>query len=69
MGTIELLANDIMLPLGGLLIALFAGWALKTSVVRNELSDLHPALFTAWQWLLRVVSPALVLMVLVRAVL
>jgi len=67
MGTIELLANDIMLPLGGLLIALFAGWALKSSVLREEVPELSAGLFTAWRWLLRVVAPALVLIVLVRA--
>lgn len=62
------IANDIMLPLGGLLIALFAGWALKRSIARDELSDLPEWLFNAWQWLLRVVAPALVLVVLIRAI-
>ncbi len=60
-------ANDIMLPLGGLLIALFAGWAVRTSLLREELPELSDGLFTAWRWLLRVVSPALVVIVLVRA--
>lgn len=61
-------ANDIMLPLGGLLIAMFAGWALKRSIARDELSDLPDWMFIAWQWLVRVVAPVLVLIVLVRAV-
>jgi neurotransmitter:Na+ symporter, NSS family len=60
-------ANDIMLPVGGLLIALFAGWVLRSTVLREELSDLGDGLFTAWRWLLRVVAPALVVIVLVRA--
>ena len=29
---IEFIANDLMLPLGGLLIALFAGWALNRTI-------------------------------------
>ena len=66
---IEFIANDLMLPLGGLLIALFTGWALNRTILREQLSDMPPALFTAWRWLVRVVAPALVLVVLVRAVL
>lgn len=65
---IELLANDLLLPLGGLLIALFTGWALNRTILREQLSDLPESLFTAWRWLLRIVAPALVLLVLLRAV-
>ena len=65
---IEFIANDLMLPLGGLLIALFSGWALNATILREQLSDLPPGLFTTWRWLMRVVAPALVLIVLLRAV-
>lgn len=68
MDFIERVANDLMLPLGGLLIALFAGWALKRSIARDQLSDLSDGVFNAWLWLVRIVAPALVLIVLVRAV-
>ncbi|MGY1424425.1 sodium-dependent transporter [Lysobacter sp. A289] len=69
MGLIELLANDIMLPLGGLLIALFAGWALKEAVLREQLAGMSPWLFTAWRWAVRILAPVLVLAVLLNAVL
>jgi hypothetical protein len=36
MGAIEFIANDFMLPLGGLLIALFAGWALNRKILRDS---------------------------------
>lgn len=67
MGFIEFIANDLMLPLGGLLIALFAGWALRRAIVREQLADLPEWLFTVWRWVMRVVAPLLVLVVLVRA--
>ena len=67
MGFIELIANDLMLPLGGLLIALFTGWVLNRTLLREQLSDMPDWLFNAWRWLLRVVAPLLVLVVLVRA--
>ena len=67
MDLVELLANDLMLPLGGLLIALFTGWVLKQTVLKEQLADMPQGLFVAWRWLLRVVAPLLVLAVLIRA--
>ncbi len=68
MDSIELLSNDILLPLGGLLTAVLAGWAISGRIVREQLSDLPDWLFTAWLWLVRVVAPLLVAIVLVRGV-
>lgn len=64
-GAIEYLTNNVMLPLGGLLVALFAGWVLDSRITREELSDLPEWAYQAWRWLLRVVAPVLVLIVLV----
>jgi NSS family neurotransmitter:Na+ symporter len=69
MGLIELVANDIMLPLGGLLIALFAGWVLKDGILRAQLAGMPAWGFTVWRWLLRVLCPLLVLAVLLNALL
>jgi len=69
MGVIELVANDTMLPLGGLLIALFAGWALKETILREQLAGMPAGLFTAWRWMVRILAPLLVLMVLLNVVL
>ncbi len=65
MGAIEYVANDIMLPLGGLLTAIFAGWVLSSKITREELDDKMPDwAYNAWLWLTRVVTPALILVVL-----
>jgi len=65
MGAIEYVANDIMLPLGGLLTAIFAGWVLSSKITREELDDKMPNwAYSAWLWLTRVVTPALILVVL-----
>lgn len=65
MDMLEFIANDIMLPLGGLLIALFAGWFMSNRIHRDEL-DFSDTGYLVWLWLVRLVSPALVLVVLVR---
>ena len=65
MGAIEFVANDIMLPIGGLLTAVFAGWVLSDKITREELDNKMPDwAFKLWLWLTRVVTPALILVVL-----
>lgn len=55
---IELLTN-IFMPVGGLLIALFAGWALTQSEVMKELGA-SVSWFKCWRFLVRFVAPAAV---------
>lgn len=69
MGLLEFVASDLMLPLGGMLIALFTGWAMDRSLLRGQLPEMPEWAFTALRWLLRVVAPLLVLAVLLRAAL
>ena len=65
MSAIEYVANDIMLPVGGLLIALFGGWVLSKRITHEELDQKMPDwAFNAWLWLTRIVTPALILVVL-----
>jgi NSS family neurotransmitter:Na+ symporter len=65
MGAIEFVAADIMLPLGGLLIAIFAGWVLSNRITREELDEKMPSwAFKTWLWLTRVVTPIMILIVL-----
>lgn len=65
MDAIDYVATQIMLPVGGLLIALFAGWVLSSRITREELGEKMPAwAYEAWLWLTRVVTPLLILVVL-----
>ena len=67
MGAIEFVATDIMLPVGGLLTALFAGWVLSKTITREDLNDKMPDwAFQCWLWLTRVVTPLLILVVMVN---
>jgi len=65
MGAIEYVAADIMLPVGGLLTALFAGWVLSGQITREELDEKMPDwAYNAWLWLTRIVTPLMILVVL-----
>jgi NSS family neurotransmitter:Na+ symporter len=56
MGT---LSDQILLPLGGLFIAVFAGWVMSEKASTEEL-NLSPAVFKVWQLVTRfIVPPAL----------
>lgn len=68
MDFLEFIANDLMLPLGGMLIAIFAGWFMSKRISRDQL-ELSETGYTIWLWVVRVVSPALVLVVLLGALL
>ena len=52
-----------MLPLGGLLMALFVGWLMNKTILRSELDMDRDRVFYLWYNCLRWVSPLLVLWV------
>ena len=64
---LDYLTNNVTLPLGGLLVALFLGWVMKQKGV-EELQDgsaLAPALVGAWRLIIRYIAPVAILMILV----
>jgi len=62
----QVLTAHVLLPVSGILIALFAGWALKPDMLR-EVLHVRPAwLYSVWLWLIRVVIPGLLLLVLFK---
>ena len=56
------LATDIIMPLGGLMIAVFAGWIVKTKYSLDELFDNKSNRFhVIWLFLVRYVAPVLLI--------
>ncbi len=54
---IDYFTANLMMPLGGLLLALFVGWRVSPQAVASEL-DIHSKwFFRAWFWLLRWLVP------------
>ena len=54
---VDQLSQNIMLPLGGLLIALFAVWALPQSVVREQLDVTDDRVMLLWRVVGGVIAP------------
>ena len=66
-GILDFTSNQIMLPIGGLLIAIFTGWVVKRSSSREELR--MGSLFSAWYLLIRYLVPLAIVVVLLTGLL
>ncbi len=62
---IDYLAANVMMPLGGLLIALFVGWTMSRSAVLEELAMADGWIFAAWRVLIRFLVPAAILVIFI----
>ena len=54
---LDKLTTNIMLPLGGLMIAIFAGWVMHRDRVQDETGISHPRVFAVWRFALRYIAP------------
>lgn len=64
----DFLTANIMLPLGGLLIAIFAAWVMKKSASVDELDMGESGGYQLWRFLARYVTPIAVVIVFLKAV-
>ena len=64
--SVDHLANNIVLPLGGMLIALFAGWVVDKAISRDQL-QLSDVQWKIWEFLVRFVAPVAVAVVFVMS--
>ena len=65
---LDFITSNLMLPLGGILIALFAGWLMSAENTKAELQIANPTLYASWQALVRYIAPVAVFIVLLNAI-
>jgi len=70
-GTMDYLASNWFLPVGGFLIALFAGWLLGRGTTADELAAGHGEFrgYPAWRFLIRFAAPLAVGAIIVSVIL
>ncbi len=61
---LEYVTANIMMPAGGLMLALFVGWRIKPKAIREQLKFGNARLFKLWLWLLRWVAPISIALIL-----
>jgi NSS family neurotransmitter:Na+ symporter len=59
---LDYLTSNILLPLGGLLIAVFVGWVMRRAHAREEL-DLRAPWYGVWRFTVRYVSPVAIALI------
>ncbi|MBL6690222.1 MAG: sodium-dependent transporter [Pseudomonadales bacterium] len=66
--SMDYLANNIMLPIGGVLIAAFTGWALSEKIFNEQLADVSVGVRAVLRVLIRFVAPVSVFFVFLMTV-
>lgn len=61
---IDYFTANLLMPLGGILIAVFVGWRLRPDVLTEELSFVSPTVVKIWLWMIRIIAPVAILGVL-----
>ena len=64
---IDYFTANVMMPLGGILMALLVGWLVKPSVLAEDLSFGSALIAQAWLWMIRVVVPIAILWILLTS--
>ena len=54
---LDFITANVMLPLGGLFVACFAGWVLTKRITKEELAMTNPTLYLAWSVSIRYIAP------------
>jgi neurotransmitter:Na+ symporter, NSS family len=65
---IDHVVSNFLLPISGLLIALFVGWWQSAQTVQRDADFRAPVLGRVWIWLLRYVAPFAIAIILLRSV-
>ena len=65
---LDYLTANIMLPLGGLLIAIFAAWKMSRESTVDELGMGNRFFYPLWRFLVRYITPVAVILVFLKAV-
>ena len=58
--SMDFVANQILLPLGGMLIAIFVGWFMKESLIKDEIGQINPIVYKLWRFFVKFVAPTCV---------
>jgi neurotransmitter:Na+ symporter, NSS family len=64
----DYLTANIMLPLGGLLVAIFTAWRLNKQISRAEFNPQSSVLYKLWHFALAYISPLMIVIVFLNAI-
>jgi NSS family neurotransmitter:Na+ symporter len=65
--TLDFVTANVMLPLGGLFIAIFAAWLMRDSSTRDELNT-RETVYRVWHFLVKYITPVAVIIVFLNLI-
>jgi len=65
---IDWISADLLLPICGLLVAIFVGWRMRREASRDELFVEHPRFYALWRFLLRYIAPPAIATILLAGI-
>jgi NSS family neurotransmitter:Na+ symporter len=66
--SMDFIANQILLPLGGMLIAIFVGWFMDKNLINEEIGDVNPILYSTWRFFVKFIAPISVAIIFYNAI-
>ena len=65
---LDYLTSNIMLPIGGVMMAVFVGWMMREASVKDEMAMSHAGYYKLWLFLVRFVTPVGVFIIFLRVI-
>jgi len=65
---LDFLSGSVLLPLGGLLLAVFVGWVVPRDTMRQEMHNTNAGLFRYWRICVRWLAPASITVILLLGI-
>ena len=66
--SMDFLANQILLPFGGMLIAIFVGWFMNKNLISDELGNANTLLIRIWRFFVKFIAPLSVALIFYNAI-
>ena len=67
--SMDFIANQILLPLGGMLIAIFVGWFMKKELITDEVGYVNPIIYKLWRFFIKFIAPVSVALIFISQIL
>lgn len=67
--SMDFIANQILLPLGGMLIAIFVGWFMNHNLISNEIGHLNFYIYRLWKFFIKFIAPISVASIFISQIL
>jgi len=62
---LDMVSGRFLLPMGGLLVALFTGWVVSRALMRKELEESSDTFFRYWRFTIRWLAPIAVGLIII----